>query len=103
MRRTKLKLREDEANEQSGTHLTESACLQRHRGWKKEDLQIVEQRKSIGRFDEDDQQRHRYPDPYHWHHCHNELPASENTNDTALPIIQTYTGDHQTTNPTDLF
>ena len=68
-RRTKLKLREDEVNEQSGTHLTESACLQRHRGWKKEDLHIVEQRKTIGRFDADDQQRHRYPDPYHWHHC----------------------------------
>ena len=51
--------------EQSGTHLTESAGLQRDRGWKKEDLQIVKQWKTRGRFDEDDhqhQQQHRYPD-----------------------------------------
>ena len=86
MRRTKLKLR-DEANEQSGTHLTESACLQRHRGWKKEDLQVVEQRKTIGRFDADDQQRHSYPDPYHWHHCHNEIPASQKKTQMTLPFL----------------
>ena len=42
---------------------------------------------------------------YHWHHYRHEIPAiakEKKTNDTALPIKQTYTGD-QTTNPTDLF
>ena len=106
-RRTKLKLREDEVNEQSGTHLTESACLQRHRGWKKEDLQIVKQWKTRGRFDEDDhqhQQHPRYPDHLSLASLSPRDPriAKENTNDTALPIIQTYTGD-QITKQSDLF